>query len=254
MPGGAAVCRAVMLVSHLLRSSRHLLQAGGSWLYATRARKGFLGKKNIFQKLSFGHFHLEGQMTSGLGKQNYKNLACISHSVLLGREQTPTSISKREIILSQGITKEDFLGRSHGFPIDQPLEGNIAQIHHIKPKPKNTPKEDGGLQASRGNDFHWRHVEKAWEFYLWTCLTTSSDVRNREELGKRSWPFFSFLWVSVPLSCLKCKRRLCENVHLTGLGGWDHKERKEAVEEQLDRQMGCGRDERMFADQESERF
>lgn len=161
MPGGAAVCRAVMLVSHLLRSSRHLLQAGGSWLYATRARKGFLGKKNIFQKLSFGHFHLEGQMTSGLGKQNYKNVACISHSVLLGREQTPTSISKREIILSQGITKEDFLGRSHGFPIDQPLEGNIAQIHHIKPKPKNTPKEDGGLQASRGNDFHWRHVEKA---------------------------------------------------------------------------------------------
>lgn len=30
--------------------------------------------------------------------------------------------------------------------------------------------------------------------------------------------------------------------------------RKEAVEEQLDRQMGCWRDERMFADQESERF
>lgn len=30
--------------------------------------------------------------------------------------------------------------------------------------------------------------------------------------------------------------------------------RKEAVEEQLDRQMGCWRDERMFADQETERF
>lgn len=153
--------------------------------------RAFWGK-NTFQKVSFGHFHLEGQMTSGLGKQHYKNLACTSHSLLLGREQTSsTSISKIEIILFQAITKEDFLGRSHGFPIDQPLEGNIAQIHHnIKAKPKNTPKEDGGLQASRGNDFHWRHVEKDWDFYLWTCLTTSSDVRNGEELGKRSWPFF----------------------------------------------------------------
>lgn len=87
------------------------------------------------------------------------------------------------------IIKECFLGRSHSFPIDQPLEGNISQIHPNLKKPNPTqpnPHQErtGGNRTSQGNYFHWRRRR---DFYLWTSLTMSSDVRNGEEPGKQIW-------------------------------------------------------------------
>lgn len=51
------------------------------------------------------------------------------------------------------------------------------------------------------------------------------EMRRNRESKVGFCAFFSpFLWVSVPLPRLKCKRRFYENVHFTGRGGCDHRE------------------------------
>lgn len=172
----------------------------------------------------------------------------------------PQTLYLQSPIISHQKIKEDFLGRVPKIPVDQPLEGNITQIHHdsTKAHPKCTRRSWGG-ENTQGKPFPLEARREELRFYLQTRLIISSDVRNEEEPRKQSW-FLCFF--SPVLSCGFLRLCLVWNanedfmkmfisqVAVAAITG----KRKEAVEEQLDRQMGCWRDERMFADQETERF
>lgn len=142
----------------------------------------------------------------------------------------PQTLYLQSPIISHQKIKEDFLGRVPKIPVDQPLEGNITQIHHdsTKAHPKCT-RRSWGRENTQGKPFPLEARREELRFYLQTRLIISSDVRNEEEPRKQSWflCFFfprPFLWVFAPLPRLKCKRRFYENVHFAGRGGCDHRE------------------------------
>lgn len=116
-------------------------------------RKGFGGKKMPSQKNKFSSFDLgaRGMNGKGFGEATFRERST-HFSFTLGTEQPPLyPLSPTPPHFSRGIIKGDFLGRSHSFPVDQPLEGNIAQIHHNIKKPHPTPpqKRLGGSKHPR---------------------------------------------------------------------------------------------------------
>lgn len=84
--------------------------------------------------------------------------------------------------------------------------------------------QDGGREGPReiiSVGGVWGRVEN-FTFTWFNCFRC--ETQGRTEKAKLVFSPSPFLWVLVPLPRLKCKRRFCENVHLTGRGGCDHKE------------------------------
>lgn len=78
-------------------------------------------------------------MTRGLERRHNESFTCISHSSV-GYRETPQSLYLQTPTISPKKIEEDFLGRAPKIPVDQPLEGNITQIHpnSTKAHPKCT--------------------------------------------------------------------------------------------------------------------
>lgn len=85
MTGGAPVCGAAMLGSHLLRSSRHILQGGGS------RERAFAGGKMPSQRRNFGYSYLGRRRMNdkGFGEATLQELSMHSSFTPAGYRANP---------------------------------------------------------------------------------------------------------------------------------------------------------------------
>jgi len=151
MTGGAAACEA----ADAGEPSAAVLKASP----AGSSRRGFFGEKNTFPNLNIDYFHLggRGMNAKGFGEATLRERSTrFSFTSVGDGANVPLSFTSQKIPFLPGIMKENLPAGSQSLPVDQPLEGNIAQIHRNIPKPPQpTPKHNSGERTIL---LHWVEI------------------------------------------------------------------------------------------------
>lgn len=107
---------------------KDLLQHGGS-------QERACGGKNAILNISFWIFLFWGRGMSdkGVGEAAQREFH-VHFPLLWWVQRNPHTLYLQTPTISHKKIKEDFLGRVPKIPVDQPLEGNITQIHQNSTK------------------------------------------------------------------------------------------------------------------------